>query len=126
MGKKSTVSLYYARKCVNLCLIDQHNLMVIGGKSKSGEKLNSVELYVNTAKDIDVELNRYRTTKLLSSLCLPRSASGCLLFNKSDKRVIIGGGWGGWTNDETKKTIEWYDAIKNKWYLYPNKTNYEH
>eukprot|EP01084_Bolivina_argentea_P256966 432807_1 len=124
--KKGTVKLYTKRKCANLCLIDQHNLMVIGGKSKSGEKLNSVELYVNTATDFDIEINRYKTTKLLAPLCLPRSASGCLLFNESDKRVIIGGGWGGFNNDDTKKTVEWYDAVKNKWFLFPYKTNFEH
>ena len=123
--EKNKISLYSARKCVDLCLIDQHNLMIMGGKSKSGEKLTTVELFVDSRKNIDIELNKYRTTKLLSPLCLPRSSSGCLLFNQNDKRVIIGGGFGGF-NENTKQTIEFYDCIKNKWYLYPYKTNYEH
>ena len=33
--------------------------------------------------------------------------------------------YSGYSGD-TKRTIEFYDCIKNKWYLYPNKTNFEH
>ena len=114
--KTDSVQLYESRKSASLCLVDRDDLMIIGGKSRSGEKLQSVELYVNG----------YKATKLLAPLNLPRSASGCLLFDESDKRVIVGGGWGGWNNDETQKSIEWYDAIKNEWYLFPKRTNFEH
>ena len=116
--RRAGVSLLTPRKSASVCRLDARHVAVMGGKTRSGEKTDSVELLL--------ERDGRRCIKLLAPLTLARSAAGALAMPLSARRVLVGGGWGGWHCDATKRTVECFDVCKNRWMCYAAETQHEH
>eukprot|EP01084_Bolivina_argentea_P049696 91396_1 len=115
-NKLENTLLHYQRFGANSCTINgEGNILVIGGYNFASQSLKSTELLKYERMECG----------LLKDMNYKRYKPGCIKKSNIFYQVIVGGGRGD-EGKNSRRTIEMFDLNKQKWLLYPYKTNSIH